>query len=125
MTRCSHSPIATLVQAARGRFCCLTPIPVVADDGGPNVSTGRRYSPSSAGGHMRGLRFTETMRGFCSTKVTDDYARAAEQGQRDHSLLDFTLTIATGDLGGFLESPAHETPITGQVVAPALSATPM
>ena len=75
---------------------------------------------------MRGLRFTETMRGFCSTTVTgDDYEQAAAQGQRDTSSLDFTLTIATNDLDGLLNSPTHEAGITGQVVATALSPTPM
>src|SRR6266550_3840426 len=89
-------------------------------------STAELPQHPTGGGHMRGLRFTETMRGFCSTTVTgDDYAQAAAQGQRDNSPLDFTLTIATNDLDGLLKSPTHEAGITGQVVAPVFSPTPM
>jgi cholesterol oxidase len=73
---------------------------------------------------MRGLRFTETMRGFCSTTVTNDYAAAFDAGQRDGSPLEFTLTITVADLDAFLKSPAHEGRISGQVTAPALSSTP-
>src|SRR5712692_3914173 len=77
------------------------------------------------GGHMRGLRFTETMRGFCSTTLTDDYAAAEARGQRDGVPLEFTLTIATDDLDTFLNSPTHQGSITGQVVVPVLSPTPL
>ena len=74
---------------------------------------------------MRGLRFTETMRGFCSTTPTDDFAAAEASGRRDGRPLEFTLTIATNDLDTFLNSPAHEAGITGQVVVPVLSPVPL
>ena len=37
-----------------------------------------------------GITFTETMTGFISTKVLDDYAKAEAQGRRDGSRCEFT-----------------------------------
>ncbi|HSR66311.1 MAG TPA: alpha/beta fold hydrolase [Acidobacteriota bacterium] len=73
-----------------------------------------------------GIRFTETMRGFFSDKVTEeDYQAAHDQGLRDGSSFQFILTILIDDLDGFLEDPEHAARMTGSVIAPALSEQPL
>jgi len=72
-----------------------------------------------------GLQFTETMRGFFSTKETGDYEQAEKQGRADGSPLEFTLTIVSDDLERMLAEEAHEGRIFGTVAAPALSARPL
>jgi choline dehydrogenase-like flavoprotein len=72
-----------------------------------------------------GLTFTETMRGFVSTKTLGDFGRAAADGEADDSRCEFTLTIASSDLTNMLADPSHTAAITGTVTIPALGATPM
>jgi cholesterol oxidase len=72
-----------------------------------------------------GIEFTESMAGWVSTKVLDDYQSAADQGSRDGSSMRFILTIVSEDLNRMLADPQHTAQMTGTVVAPALSATPM
>lgn len=71
------------------------------------------------------LQFTETMRGYVSTKVTDDYHRAEEQGQLDQSAFEFTVTIVTDDIELALAKPGHEFRITGAARASTLSVRPL
>ncbi len=72
-----------------------------------------------------GIEFTETMRGFVSTVVTDDYEAAARQGEQDDSSFAFTLTVVSDDLDRMLADPAHEARMLGTVTAPALSPEPI
>lgn len=73
-----------------------------------------------------GIQFTETMRGFLSTKVTQgDYRAAAVQGLRDGSRFEFTLTISSDDLERMLADPDHEARMIGTVRAPTLSESPL
>jgi cholesterol oxidase len=72
-----------------------------------------------------GIEFTETMKGFVSTFVTDDYETAARQGQQDDSPFEFTLTIVSENLDQLLTDPAHEARMLGTVNAPALSPEPI
>ena len=72
-----------------------------------------------------GLQFTETMKGYFSTQVKDDYQKAEEQGRQSGSPMQFTLTIATDDLDALITQPEHVAGIAGTVTAPALSAAPM
>lgn len=72
-----------------------------------------------------GVQFTETMRGWLSTKVTSDYERAAAQGKADGSPFEFTLTIRSDHLDEMLVDPQHGARIVGTVEAPALSASPL
>jgi len=72
-----------------------------------------------------GIEFTESMAGWVSTRVLDDYQSAADQGSRDGSSMRFILTIVSEDLDRMLADPEHTAHMTGTVVAPALSATPM
>ncbi len=72
-----------------------------------------------------GVKFTETMRGWFSTAVTDDFERAAERGRGDDSPFTFTLTVVAADLDRLISDDDHEARIVGTVEAPALSAHPL
>lgn len=72
-----------------------------------------------------GLQFTEKMRGFISTRVTDDYHHAAAEGEAHQSPCEFTLTIISDDLDHLLSDPGHPATMVGTVTAPALSPNPM
>lgn len=73
----------------------------------------------------RGIRFTETMKGYFSTGEKEDFERGAEQGERDQSPFQFILTIISADLEAFLKEPEHKARMVGTVVAPALSQQPL
>jgi cholesterol oxidase len=72
-----------------------------------------------------GLRFTEAMKGFFSTKVTDDFAKGSAQGKQDNSSFEFILTVIADDLDQLLTNPDHPARMVGIVTAPALSAKPL
>ncbi len=72
-----------------------------------------------------GLRFTETMRGYLSTEVQDDYLRAAEKAEQDASRCEFTLTVTSSNLDAMLADSNHTAELSGTVTAPALSPQPM
>lgn len=72
-----------------------------------------------------GLRFTETMKGFFSTKVTDDYQKGETQGEKDGSSFQFTLTIISDDLNQMVTDASHSARMMGVCVAPALSPNPL
>lgn len=72
-----------------------------------------------------GIQFSETMRGFFSTKETSDFEAADKQGRKDSSPLVFTLTIVSDDLDHMLKDEAHDAHIFGTVTAPALSPRPL
>jgi cholesterol oxidase len=72
-----------------------------------------------------GIQFTETMRGFLSTAVTDDFSRADEQARRDDSTFVFTLTVIADDLDALLGEESHAARLIGTVEAPALSDRPL
>lgn len=68
-----------------------------------------------------GIEFTETMSGFFSNKVKDDYQRGFDQGKAENSPFSFTLTIVTEDVDATIADPQHAARMTGSVTAPALS----
>jgi cholesterol oxidase len=72
-----------------------------------------------------GLRFTETMRGYLSSRVTDDFAAAAARGEADGSPCEFTFTVVARDLHRLLDEPEHRAALLGTVTAPALSPEPL
>ncbi len=72
-----------------------------------------------------GLEFTETMKGYFSLKVKDDYEKGYTQGAQENSPFAFTLTIVYEDLSEALADPAIETGTAGTVIAPALSPKPL
>jgi cholesterol oxidase len=72
-----------------------------------------------------GIQFTETMRGYFSNKVKDDYGRGADQGKADGSSFEFTLTIASDDLDDMIKNPEHKARMVGTVNAPLISPKPL
>ncbi len=72
-----------------------------------------------------GVRFTESMTGWFSTKETSTFEAASERGQADQSRLTFVLTIITDDLEATLDDPKKAMKLTGTVEAPALDALPL
>ncbi len=70
-----------------------------------------------------GVEFTETMRGFVSTTATDDFHQGFDQGQKDESPLDFTVTVTAPSIDRLVRDPSHEAGLSGFVTAPALSPT--
>ena len=72
-----------------------------------------------------GLQFTETMRGFFSAQVKDDFAQGAKQGKEEGSPFEFTLTIISDDLDVMLDRPEHRARTLGTVTAPSLSFQPL
>ena len=72
-----------------------------------------------------GVQFTETMRGFFSTRETQDFDAAEAAGRQDNQPFAFTVTITTTDIDKFIGSKLHEAKITGTATAPALSPEPL
>ena len=72
-----------------------------------------------------GIRFTETMKGYFSTKVKDDFQKAYDQGKADDSNFQFILTIQSGDMEYMIENDQHPARMVGSVIAPALSDEPL
>lgn len=72
-----------------------------------------------------GIEFTETMSGYFSTAVKDDFERGADAGKAAGSSFSFTLTIVSEDLAAMLSDPDHPAGMVGSVNAPALSADPL
>ena len=72
-----------------------------------------------------GIRFTETMKGYFSTKVTDDFQKAYDQGKADDSDFQFILTIQSEDIEDMIENDQHPARMVGSVMAPALSDEPL
>jgi cholesterol oxidase len=72
-----------------------------------------------------GLRFTEAMKGFFSTSVTDDYAKGSAHGEQDNSSFEFILTVIADDLDQLLTSTDHPARMVGVATAPVLSAKPL
>ncbi|MGH7617710.1 MAG: alpha/beta hydrolase [Gemmatimonadaceae bacterium] len=83
------------------------------------------FQPGTSPGDGPGIEFTETMRGFFSTKITDDYQAGRDQGERDGSPFEFTVTVTAPNVDRLIANPQHEARLHGTVSAPALSTTPM
>ncbi|HEY6361393.1 MAG TPA: alpha/beta fold hydrolase [Vicinamibacterales bacterium] len=115
------NPLLTITAMAE-RNCSL-----LARDRGWNIDYRLPSSPGTRQprASVPALEFTERMAGFFSTAVTGDYGKAAEQGERDGSRLEFVLTVATGDLESMLRNPEHPATLFGTVRAPELSPGPM
>ena len=68
-----------------------------------------------------GVEFTETMTGFFSDAVKDDFKTGYVQGKKDGSPFEFTLTIVVDDVDRMIAEPDHSAVMTGIVKAPVLS----
>jgi cholesterol oxidase len=72
-----------------------------------------------------GIQFSETMGGYFSTNVKDDFALGFRQGQEEKSPFRFILTILAEDLEQMMADPNYSASLTGTVTAPALSPEPL
>ncbi len=114
------NPLFT-ISAVAERACAL-----MAQDKGWNLPYDLpSRAPQAAPAPAVGVRFTETMRGFFSTAVTDDFERADEQARKDDSTFVFTLTVIADDLDVLIGDASHAAKLIGTVEAPALSKHPL
>jgi cholesterol oxidase len=114
------NPLFTICAVAE-RACAL-----LAQDQGWELPYDLPSRPAQPGAAARtGVRFTETMRGFLSTAVTDDFERADEQARKDGSTFVFTLTVIADDLDALIGEESHAARLIGTVEAPALSEHPL
>src|SRR4051812_26101906 len=86
---------------------------------------GQSFQPGVTLGDGPGIEFTETMRGFVSTTITDDYQAGFEQGKRDGSIFEFTVTVTAPNIDRLIANPQHEALLRGTVDAPIFSKTPL
>ncbi len=68
-----------------------------------------------------GIQFTETMTGYFSANVKDDYKKAEQSGNEEGSTFKFTLTIISDDVEEMLKNENHHAKMFGTVDAPGLS----
>lgn len=114
------SPLLT-ISAMAERTCAIA-----AQDRGWNIDYALPSKPTvQTQAAAMGLEFTETMRGYFSSALNDDYISGAAAGETTGSFLTFTLTIISEDLNDMLENPQHKARMLGTVAAPALSAGPL
>ncbi len=72
-----------------------------------------------------GVSFTETMRGFISMGEKLDYKKGFDEGQKNNSPFDFTMTIQSQDVEAFDAESNHKAEMIGSVNCPALSKYPV
>src|SRR5262249_23943700 len=72
-----------------------------------------------------GVEFTERMSGYVSTRVLDDFARAADDGRASGSAFEFVLTVIAEDLDKLITDETYQSGMIGTARAPALSAQPL
>ncbi len=115
------NPLLT-ISALAERSCAL----IAADRGWSIDYTIRPVAQPAAGAALPvGVRFTETMKGYFSRSVTDDFKQGAETGKADGSSFKFILTITSEDAETMLAEPGHNSRAVGTVEAPALSDQPL
>jgi cholesterol oxidase len=114
------NPLLTI--SALAERCCA----LAAKDRGWTIDYTLSSRPSKPQDPPRpGIRFTETMRGWVSTKVLGDFQGASDQGRADNSPFEFTLTIVSEDVAQMVSNPDHAAKMMGTVTAPVLSSKPL
>ncbi len=114
------NPLLTI--SALAERCCTL---LTQDRGWTMDYTLPSVPPAPAPPHALGIQFSETMKGYISTHITDDYQAAADRGKADDSPFSFTLTIISDDLDRMLADPEAQARMIGTVSAPALSPDPI
>ncbi|MBM7107785.1 GMC family oxidoreductase N-terminal domain-containing protein [Brevibacillus laterosporus] len=115
------NPLLTIASLAE-RTCYL-----VAEDRNLQIDYGfPSHPPATKKNHATmGLSFIETMKGYFTNKVVDDYHKGYQIGKQHNSPFLFNITIQTENLEELLESREHQANITGIVEAPVLSEKPL
>ncbi|MDQ3223269.1 MAG: GMC oxidoreductase, partial [Gemmatimonadota bacterium] len=114
------NPLLT-ISALAERCCAL----LTQDRGWTIDYTLPSVPPAPAPPRALGIQFSETMKGYISTQITDDYQAAANRGKDVGSSFSFTLTIISDDLDRMLADPKAQARMMGTVNAPALSPDPI
>ncbi len=112
------NPLLTI--SALAERCCA----LLAKERGWTIDYSFKTQPERPAERI-GVRFTETMRGFFSTQIIDDFAAAETQGREADSEMEFTLTIASEDLDAMLTDEKHEAEMVGTLTCRALADHPM
>lgn len=119
-TALAVNPLLT-ISAVTERACAL-----IAEDHGWQIDYSLpEVTPVPVAEKQMGLQFTETMKGFFSKGVTDDYQKGFDQGKAQHSPFEFTLTVKSENLKDMLENYQHQATMIGSVKAPALATDPL
>lgn len=114
------NPLLTI--SALAERCCA----LLAQDRGWTIDyTLPSEPPAPEPPQALGIQFSETMKGYISTQITDDYQAAANRGKDVGSSFSFTLTIISDDLDRMLADPKFQARMIGTVNAPALSPDPI
>jgi GMC oxidoreductase/FAD binding domain len=87
----------------------------------------RTENPGAEAGKQTGagVRLTEEMNGFISSRFGLDYEAAAAAGQADGNSISFSLCVECDCIDTLLEDSNHEARVTGMVVAPVLAKSPL
>lgn len=88
------------------------------------------YSPVSEGpaplpARPLSVQFTETMYGYISSAVDEDFLRAGDPERLDTTPFRFILTVEASDLEAVFAHPLHPLSMSGCVQAPVLSSRPL
>ncbi|MCH8257291.1 MAG: efflux RND transporter periplasmic adaptor subunit [Proteobacteria bacterium] len=98
-------------------------VSILSKDRGWDFDYDLSSKPASAAPPLKpGIQFTESMKGYFSTRVKDDYEKAANLGKEEGSPFKFILTIISEDLDEMLKNKDHQAKMFGTVEAPSLSA---
>ncbi len=104
------NPLLTI--SALAERCCA----LLAQDRGWTIDyTLPSVPPAPAPPRALGIQFSETMTGYISTQITDDYQAATDRGKADGSAFSFTLTIISDDLDRMLADPKSQARMIGTV----------
>lgn len=82
-------------------------------------------APAPAPPRPLAVQFTETMYGYISGAVDEDFLTAGDRQRRDSSAFRFILTVEAADLDAILADRRHPLTMSGTVLAPVLSARPL
>ena len=110
------NPLLT-ISALAERACAL----MVEERGWSEAPTTRRDAMPHAP-NTPGLRFTERMHGYFSTKVREPHYEAGHrQGKVDGSPIEFVVTVDADDVDEVVRDPATPVRLSGTVTAAALA----
>ncbi|MCP3138807.1 GMC family oxidoreductase N-terminal domain-containing protein [Pyxidicoccus xibeiensis] len=82
-------------------------------------------APSPLPARPPAVQFTETMYGYISEAVDEDFLRAGDRSRDDTSPLRFIVTVEAADVEAVLANPLHPLSMSGCVLAPVLSSRPL
>ena len=107
------------ISAVAERTCAL-----IAADRGWTIDYKAVSRPKAPVITAVGVEFTETMKGFWAQGAAD-FETGASFGKEAANSFQFTLTIRGDDVNLMVKEPGHDARMSGTVLAPALSPTPL